>query len=348
MKKTIKLLSLALCVLLAMSLAACGNNTANTSSDTAPEKAYVGIDMSIACLKGPTGVGMTRLMQLSDEKKTANNYTFTVASAPDEIAGKILTGELNIASVPTNLAAKLYKKSEGKITMLAVNTLSVLSIIENGDTIKSVADLKGKTIYSTGEGSNPEYILKYLLKANGIDPEKDLSINFVSENDELIAALVSGKAEIALVPEPVATTVLTKKDTLKRALSIGDEWSKITVNGADNVTYKDSKIMMGCVVALKSYVEQNKEQVDKFLSEYKSSIEYVNTNTDEASILCENYGIIPAAAIAKAAIPNCEIKYIDGSNMENSITGYFRVLFDADPTSIGGAMPENDFYYNAK
>lgn len=348
MKKTVKILALALCFILVLGAVGCGNNAANSESETQSTDNYVGTDMSIACLKGPTGVGMTRLMQLSDENKTANNYTFTIASAPDEIAGKILTGELNIASVPTNLAAKLCKKSEGKITMLAVNTLSVLSIIENGDTVKSFADLKGKTIYSTGEGSNPEYILKYLLTANGIDPTKDVTIKFVTENDELVAALVSGNAQVAMVPEPVATTVLTKKDTLKRVLSVGEEWEKITTNGANNTEYADSKIMMGCVVALKSYVEENEAQVKKFLSEYKDSINYVNNNVDDAANLCEQYGIIPAAAVAKAAIPNCSIAYVDGKEMKNSITGYFKVLFDADPTSIGGAMPADDFYYNAK
>ncbi len=337
MKKTVKILSLILAVVLALSLVGCG--TQNEVAESEPEKAetYVGTDMSVACLKGPTGVGMTRLMEQSAEKKTANNYTFTVATAPDEISGKILTGELNIASVPTNLAAKLYKKSEGKITMLAVNTLSVLSIIENGDSVKTVADLKGKTIYSTGEGSNPEYILKYVLTSNGLDPEKDVTIKFVTENDELTAALISGNADVALVPEPLATTILTKKETLTRALSLYDEWNKIS----------DSKIMMGCVVALKSYVEQNKEQVDKFLEEYNESINFVNSNVDDAATLCEKYEIIPAAAVAKAAIPNCNIKYVDGKEMKTSIEGYFKVLFDADPTSIGGGMPGADFYYNA-
>ena len=341
MKKAVRILSLALAFLLALSVAGCGKSISDNQSKPTTSKAYTGIDISIACLKGPTGVGMTRLMQLSDENKTANNYTFTVASAPDELTGKILTGELNIASVPTNLAAKLYKKSEGKITMLAVNTLSVLSIIENGQSVKSVTDLKGKTIYSTGEGSNPEYILRYVLKNNDIDPDKDVTIKFVAENDELVAALVSGNAEVAMVPEPVATTVLTKKDTLNRALSINDEWNKI----ADN---EGSKVMMGCVVALKSYVEANNEQVDKFLSEYKASIDFVNNNIEDSSKLCETYGIIPAAAVAKAAIPNCNIAYVDGKEMKNSIEGYFKVLFDADPTSIGGAMPDAEFYYNAK
>ena len=338
MKKALKILSLILAAVLALSLAGCGTQNEVVESEPEKAEAYTGIDMSVACLKGPTGVGMTRLMEKSAEKLTANNYTFTVAAAPDEISGKILTGELNIASVPTNLAAKLYKKSEGKITMLAVNTLSVLSIIENGDSVKAVADLKGKSIYSTGEGSNPEYILKYVLTSNGLDPEKDVTIKFVTENDELTAALISGNADVALVPEPLATTVLTKKDTLTRALSLNDEWNKIS----------DSKIMMGCVVALKSYVEQNKEQVNKFLEEYKESISFVNSNIDDAAELCEKYEIIPAAAVAKAAIPNCNIKYVDGKEMKNSIEGYFKVLFDADPTSIGGGMPQADFYYNAE
>ena len=340
MKKAVKIISLAMCLLLLFAFASC--NGADNNAESVPEKAeeYVGIDMSVACLKGPTGVGMARLMQLSDENKTANTYTFTVASAPDELTGKILTGEINIASVPTNLAAKLYKKSEGKITMLAVNTLSVLSIIENGDSIKAVSDLKGKTIYSTGEGSNPEYILKYVLRANGLDPDKDVTVKFVTENDELVAALVSGNAKVAMVPEPVATTVLTKKDTLKRVLSLNEEWEKITTDG--------SKIMMGCVVALKSYVDANKTAVDKFLEEYEASINFVNKNVEDASTLCETYGIIPAAAVAKMAIPNCNISYVDGKDMKNSIEGYFKVLFDADPTSIGGAMPGKDFYYNAE
>ena len=335
MKKTIKILSAIMSILLIFSMAACGSN----SNDNNATESYTGIDMNIACITGPTGVGMTQLMKLAEEKKTANNYTFTVASSPDEITGKILTGEINVASIPTNLAAKLYKKSEGKLVMLAANTLGTLSIIENGDSVNSFADLKGKTIYSTGEGSNPEYILRYLLNANGIDPDKDVTINFFASPDQLTAALIAGNADIALVPEPAATTVLIKKDTLRRALVINDEWDKAAESG---------NIVMGCIVALKSYVEENKTQVDKFLNEYESSIKYVNANVEDAAALCESYGIIPAAAIAKAAIPNCNITFIAGKEMKNSIAGYFNVLFEADKTSIGGALPGDDFYYNAQ
>jgi len=332
MKKLIKIVSLITVFAMLLAFAGCGKQENNASSEPA-EAEYKAVDMSVACLKGPTGVGMAKLMQDSEDGKTANNYTFTVASSPDEISGKIVSGELNIASVPTNLAVKLFNKTEGKIQMLAVNTLGVLSFIAQDDSIKTLADLKGKTVYSTGEGSNPEYILRYLLKANGL--ENDVNVQFVASNDELLAALISGNAEVAMVPEPAATTVLTKKDTLKRVISVNDEWEKVS----------DSKLMMGCVVALASYVNENKEAVDKFLSEYKASIDFANGSVDEAAELCAKYEIVPAAPIAKAAIPNCNLTYVDKKDMKSSIEGYFKVLFDYDPTSIGGKMPTDAFYY---
>lgn len=331
MKHATKILSVLFCIALLFSVAACGGNTDTGSADDS----YTAADMSVACLKGPTGVGMAQLMDASEQANTANNYTFTVAAAADEISGKIVSGEINIASVPTNLAAKLYQKTEGNITMLAVNTLGVLSILENGDSVSSVADLKGKTIYSTGEGSNPEYILRYILSENGIDPDKDVTIQYLATNDELIAALVSGTAEIAMVPEPAATTVLTKKDTLNRAFAVNDAWEEVS----------DSSLMMGCVVTLKSYAEANPDAIAKFLEEYEASIDFAQNNIDEAATMCETYGIIPGAAIAKAAIPNCNLTFVSGKEMKNAIGGYFDVLFQADPTSIGGKLPADDFYY---
>lgn len=341
MKKTVKFLSLILCAVMLFAITACTKE--NTQSDEQPteaptQSAYTAADMTVACLKGPTGVGMAQLMKLSEDKQTANNYTFTVASAADEISGKIVSGEINIASVPTNLAAKLYNKTEGRLQMLAVNTLGVLSMTENGNTVKTAADLKGKTIYSTGEGSNPEYILRYILSENGIDPDKDVTIQFLATNDELIAALISGKAQLAMVPEPAATTVLTKKDTLTRVLSMNDEWEKVS----------DSKLMMGCVVALRSYVEANSEAVEKFLEEYKASVEYAVSDIPSAAVLCEKYGIVPAAAIAEKAIPDCNLTFVTGTEMKTSIDGYFKVLLNADKTSIGGKLPADDFYYTGK
>lgn len=332
MKKLVKLLSFVIAVVMVFTLSACGKGEDESTSK--PE--YKGIDMSVACMTGPTGVGMAKLMALSEQKATANSYTFTVASNATEINTKFLKGEIDIASVPTNVAATLYNNSKGKVRMLAVNTYGVLSVLEDGDTIKSIADLKGKTIYSTGKGQNPEFILKYILEKNGIDAENDLTINFVSSED-LVVKLISGEAKIAIAPEPAATTVLTKNTALRRALSINDEWSKVS----------DTKLMMGCVIALDSFVEANPEAVEKFLEEYKASIEFALANVDETAQHCATYKITASEAIAKKAIPNCNLCFVTGKEMKTNVNGYLDVLFKADNKSIGGAMPSDNFYYKA-
>lgn len=323
-----KLLAILTAILFIVSLCACGNK-----KEAKPEKDNKPINMNIACLKGPTGVGMANLMEDSANNKLKNNYTFTVAASADEISGKIVSGEINIASVPTNLASKLYNKTGGKIQMLAVNTLGALSIIENGNTIKTISDLKGKTIFSIGEGSNPEYILRHILKENNL--QNDVTIHFVATNDDLVTSIISGKADIAMVPEPAATTVLSKKTTLRRALSVNDEWNKIS----------DGELMMGCIVSLKSFVEENKSAVDNFLKEYKSSIELAVNSPTKTAELCEKYEIIPSKEIAEKAIPDCNTVYIEGNKIMKEIEDYFSVLLGFSPDSIGGKLPAKDFYY---
>lgn len=342
MKKVLSILSLMLVLVLTLGLTACGGDTDTASSTPSTDTSsvvdtYTPVDMTVACMTGPTGVGMAKLMADSEAKTTANNYTFTVASAATEINAKFLKGEINIASVPTNVAATLYNRTGGKVRMLAVNTYGVLSILEKGDTVKSVADLKGKTVYSTGKGQNPEFIFKHILRENGLDPEKDVTINFVS-SEELVAKLISGEAEIGLAPEPAATTVMVKNQSLRRALSINDEWSKVS----------DTQLMMGCVIALDSYVAANPKAVEKFLEEYAASIEFAKTNIDEAAKHCATYKITASEAIAKKAIPTCNLCYVTGEDMKTNVNGYLNVLFTADSTSIGGAKPNDDLYYIAK
>ncbi|MCQ2530096.1 MAG: ABC transporter substrate-binding protein [Lachnospiraceae bacterium] len=334
-----KIIVAVICGLLLISLMACGQ-TENISEEISTEALapYVPVHMEIACIKGPTGVGMVKLMEDAETGNAKNDYAFTVVSSADEISAKIVSGDINIASVPTNLAVKLYNKTEGKIQMLAVNTLGVLSVIENGNSISSFADLKGKTIYSTGEGSNPEYILRYLLEQNGMTVGEDVQIQFVATNDELIAQLVSGNAEVAMVPEPAATTVLTKSESLNRVLSINDEWEKVQGDG----------LMMGCIVALDTFVEENQAAVDMFLREYEASINYAKENITDAADLCEKYEIIPAAKVAEQAIPQCNLTFVTGKEMQEQILPYFEVLKGFDPTSIGGKLPENDFFYGVE
>ena len=340
MKKVLSIISLILCLALSLGLVACGGNEiteSQNSSTTEPSEEYTAVDMSVACMTGPTGIGMAKLMADSAAKTTANNYSFTVASNATEINEKFIKGQINIASVPTNVAATLYNKTGGKVRMLAVNTYGVLSILEKGDTIKSINDLRGKTIYSTGKGQNPEFILKYILEKNNINPETDVTINFVSSED-LVAKLISGEAEVALAPEPAATTVMIKNSSLKRALSINDEWAKVS----------DSKLMMGCVIALNSYIEANPKAVEKFLEEYSASIKFATENINEAAKHCATYKITNSEAIAKKAIPTCNLCYITGNDMKANVTDYFSVLFAANANSIGGAMPKDDLFYNAK
>ena len=342
MKKLLKIMSLVLVLVMAFGLTACGGETDTASSTPSTDTSsvadtYTPVDMTVACMTGPTGIGMAKLMADSEAKTTANNYTFTVASAATEINAKFIKGEINIASVPTNVAATLYNKTNGKVRMLAVNTYGVLSILEKGDTIKSIADLKGKTVYSTGKGQNPEFIFKHILRENGLDPEKDVTINFVS-SEELVAKLISGEAEIGLAPEPAATTVMVKNQALKRVLSINDEWAKVS----------DSQLMMGCVIAMDSYIKENPKAVEKFLEEYSASIEFAKTKVDEAAKHCATYKITASEAIAKKAIPTCNLCYVTANDMKNNVNAYYDVLFAGDPNSIGGAKPQDDLYYIAE
>ena len=310
-----------------------GGATAGTT--TAAEK----VKVNVAAIKGPTGVGMVNLMAANDEEAAANAYTFQVASSPEEVVAKVGNGDVDIAAIPTNVAANLYGKTSGKVQMLAVNTLGVLYIMENGDSIQSVADLKGKTIYSTGQGSNPEYVLRYILKQNGLDPDKDVTMEFRSENDELVTLLATGQADVALVPEPNVTAVKAQNADLRVALNMTEEWDKATDG--------ESRLMMGCVIARSEFIEQYPDAVDAFLTEYRASIEKADSDLDGTASLCEKYGIIPKAAVAKTAIPNCNLTYVDGDAMMEAIKGYFQVLYDANPQSIGGALPDDAFYYKA-
>lgn len=292
---------------------------------TACQKAEPEVAPKIVGISGPTGVGMVHLME---------DYDITLSSAPEEVVGKVANKEADIAAVPTNVAAALYKKTNGALKVLCVNTLGVLYIMDKDGSIKSFADLDGKTIYTMGEGSNPQYTLEYLLKKNNVNA----TLKFAATNDELVAKMAKGEAEIAMVPQPAATTAAAKTG-FKIALDVTAEWDKVST---------DSKLMMGCIVVRNEYLEANPKTVEQFLADYKASIEKVNTDVASAAALCEQYKIIPAAAVAEKAIPKCNIVYMDGADMKSGLEGYLNVLFNANPASIGGAMPAADFYYGVK
>jgi NitT/TauT family transport system substrate-binding protein len=296
------------------------------------------IDINIGGLKGPTSLGMLKLMEDNEAGTAANNYNFTIAGAPEEITAKLINGELDIAAVPTNLASVLYNKTEGELEILALNTLGILYVVEAGTepTITSIEDLKGKTIYSTGQAAVPEYALNYILKGNNLEPGTDVTIEYKSEHSELAALMAAGEAQFAVLPEPFVTAAMKQNPNMTVVLNLTDEWAK--------VAGKDSVLAMGAIVARKDFVSANKANIDAFLDEYKASTEYTNANVEDAAVLSEKYDIIPAP-VAKDAIPKCNIVYIDGAEMKTDMQGFLKILYDFNPKAIGGKLPADDFYY---
>lgn len=333
-----KIVSILMVLILALGLlAACSKpegNDANNGKESG--EGLQGGNVRVTAIAGPTGVGLVNLMAASEKEETVNTYTFNVVSDPTQAVAAITNGTADIAAVPTNLASTLYKRTAGKVQVLAVNTLGVLHILERGDSITSVEDLKGKTIYTEAKnkGANPEYILRYVLEKNQLTPDEDVHIEFVSDLDATIA---TKEDCIALVPEPKASTYLMQNSTMRRALNLTEEWEK--------VSDEDCALMMGCVIARSDFVEKNPDAIELFLQDYADSIQKATDDVETAATLCEQYKIIPKAAVAKAAIPNCGLVFETGSVMKTQLSAYLKVLFDYNPAAIGGAVPGDDFYY---
>ena len=296
--------------------------------------------VNVMALKGPTAMGMVQLMDNAEAGPVnGNSYTFTIAASADEVTPKLVQGEADIAAVPANLASVLYNNTEGQVQVLAINTLGVLYIVENGDSVQTVSDLAGKTIYASGKGSTPEYALNYILSENGIDPEADVTIEWKSEHSECVAALASDEDGIAMLPQPFVTTAQTQNENLRIALDLTEEWDALQ---ADAET--PSALLTGVVVVRTAFAEEHPEAVNAFLDSYRESVDYVNANVTDAAALIEKYDIV-TAAVAEKALPYCNITFIEGSEMQEKLSGYLNVLYEQNPTSVGGALPADDFYY---
>ena len=296
--------------------------------------------VNVMALKGPTAMGMVQLMDNAEAGPVnGNSYTFTIAASADEVTPKLVQGEADIAAVPANLASVLYNNTEGQVQVLAINTLGVLYIVENGDSVQTVSDLAGKTIYASGKGSTPEYALNYILSENGIDPEADVTIEWKSEHSECVAALASDEDGIAMLPQPFVTTAQTQNENLRIALDLTEEWDALQ---ADAET--PSALLTGVVVVRTAFAEEHPEAVNAFLDSYRESVDYVNANVTDAAALIGKYDIV-TAAVAEKALPYCNITFIEGSEMQEKLSGYLNVLYEQNPTSVGGALPADDFYY---
>ncbi len=337
MKHIKSLFSLLLALTLALSLTACGTQ-ANTEPEQ-PDDTPVPAEVNLYVLSGPTGIGAMNLWAAADAGETQNTYHITMPGANDEVVAAISNGDADIAAVATNLAATLYNKTSGGVTVLAVNTLGVLFLLGNGQEVATIADLAGKTIYAPGQGANPEYILRYVLTGNGLDPDKDVTIQFVGEGSELLTVWQTDPEAIIMAPQPVATSILMQNENAVTLFNMTDEWDKVSGG--------DSTLMMGCVIVRNEFLQENPGAVALFLQEYAASIEKAQSDAEGTAALCEQYGLIPKAALAKAAIPSCGLTFVTGAEMKSALSGYLQVMFDADLKSVGGAMPGDDFYYGA-
>lgn len=289
-------------------------------------------ETQVAALNGPTGMGLVKMMA---EEEGKSNYAFTLAGSADMVTPKLIKGDIQIACVPANLASVLYNKTNGRMQVLAVNTLGVIYVVERGNTVSSIADLKGRTVYASGKGASPEYALNYLLRQNGLDPEKDLNVIYKSEHAECLTALMQDDTAIAMLPQPFVSVAQSKKDDIRIAIDLTEEWEKLD-NGSAMIT--------GVVVADRNFVSADPEAVSAFLDAYAASVEFVNQNNAEAAALIGSYGIVDEA-VALKALPYCNIVCIRGEEMKTMLGGYLAVLYEQDAASVGGALPGEDFYF---
>ncbi len=291
----------------------------------------------IGAMSGPTAMGMVKLMSDAEAGNTMNKYEFAELSTDaSAFAAPLAQGEIDIAAVPSNLAAALYNNTEGKIEVLAVNNNGVLAVVERGEEITSLADLEGKTVYATGQGAVPEYTIRYLLSERGIDPDVDVTIQWCSDTTEALSYISSDEHAVAILPQPFVTAACAQVEDLSIAIDLNDEWAALD-NG--------SSMVIGVVVVRREFAEAHPVEAAIFMDEYAKSVAYAKEDVEGAAALIERYGIVGSAAIAQKALPGCHLSGVTGEEMKSELEGFLQVLYDQNPQSVGGAMPGEDFYF---
>ena len=363
MMKKQTLAALMACAVTAAALMGCSTKTAETvpetttaaettaAPETTPEEtttaevsteapgASSGMTLRVGSLKGPTSMGLVSLMDQASKGEAKGNYEFTMVTAADELLTKVISGDLDIALVPANMASILYNKTNHGVNVIDINTLGVLYVVSSDESIQSVADLKGKTLYMTGKGTTPDYVLQYLLSENGLTTD-DVTIEYKSEATEVAAVLKEQEGAIGLLPQPFVTVAMAQNESLKMVLDLTKEWEAIQGGTGGSlvtgVTIRRSELFADPAGA---------EAIDVFLAEHKASAMFAIDNVAETADLVAAAGIIEKAPVAAKAIPYCSITFVDGEMMKSMLDGYLTVLFDQDPASVGGTLPDDAFYY---
>lgn len=293
------------------------------------------VTIRIGSLKGPTSMGLVSLMDQTKNGEAGQNYEFTMAAAADEINAAFLKGDLDIVLIPANVASVLYHKTKGQIAVVDINTLGVLYLLESKETVSSVADLAGRTVYLPGKGTTPDYALQYLLEENGVEIG-EVDLQYKSEAAEVISALSEEPDALGLLPQPAATTACMQQKDLRIALDLTEEWDKVTM---------DSSLVTGVTAVRREFLEQNEAAVQAFVQDHMESAQFANENVEEAAELVAALEIVPKASVAAQAIPYCNITCLTGKDLRTALSGYLDVLAGQNPEAVGGKVPSDDFYY---
>lgn len=349
-----KILSLLLALTMILALTACGNTAApaeepaaedtvqdaaeeETPAEEAPAEEETPVEnatVRIGSLKGPTSIGLAHLRAEAEAGTSEGSYEFTLEADASALMTGIVNGDLDIALIPANAASIWYNKMEGAVTCINVNTLGVLYVISADDSIDSIEDLAGKTIYLPGQGTSPDYVFQYLLAQHDMSLE-DVTVEYQAEGTEVIAALTANPEGIGLLPQPAVTAAVSKLEGFSVVLDLTEEWGKVC----------EQDLITGVTVVRTEFLNENKEAVDLFISEHNASVQYIDADLAAVAQLTEDYGIMEKAALAEKAIPLCNVVQISGENMKDLVSNYLQVLFDLDPASVGGTLPADDFYY---
>jgi len=290
----------------------------------------------LAGLKGPTSIGMVKLLDDAENGLTENAYEFQMAGSADEVTPLLLKGDIDVLAAPVNLASVLYNKSEGKVQLMAVNTLGVIYLVESGETVEDWDALRGKTIYATGKGSIPQYALEYLLASHGIDPAADVTIDWKSEPTEVVSLMkATDDSVVAMLPQPYVTVAQTQVEGLRVVFDLTKEWDALNIG---------CQLITAGLIVRADFAKDHPEALAKFLEEYRASTEFVNANVEEAAQLVEKYDIVKAA-VAQKAIPYCNIVCIAGEEMMESVQGFLEILYTLNPQAVGGSLPDDAFYH---
>lgn len=313
------------------------SDTGTEPPEEEDEAAGVGAAVRIGSLKGPTSMGLVYLMDQSEKGETVNRYEFTMTAAADELLPAMLSGDLDIALIPANMASVLYNKAEGDVAVVDINTLGVLYMVSGSDKIRKMEDLKGQTIYMTGKGTTPDYVMQYLLQENGLTAA-DVTLEYKSEATEVAAMLAETPDAVGVLPQPFVTAACAQNEKLSVVMDLTEQWAAVQGEGG-------SSLVTGVTVVRKGFLDQNPEAVEQFMKEHAASAAYANEHVEETAGLVAEAGIIDKAETAARAIPECNITYIDGEEMKTALSGYLAVLWEQDPASVGGGLPGEDFYY---